>query len=75
MGGLKGWERKSLRPEPPMIEPTGYRGSPEAVPVFEALQEAFYENEDDRYPPHNEEAFQEGYPRKGTGRYGSPGEF
>lgn len=65
-----------LRPEAPAWQPTQEPGlSPELAGLRNALSEAHYPEEDPRYPPHDEEAFQEGYPRKGNGGYGSPGQF
>lgn len=43
--------------------------------LFEALSEAQHPERDPDYPPHDEERFQEGYPRKGDGKYGSPWQF
>lgn len=54
--------------------PTG-RNNPELAMLRERLAEAQFSTQDDGYPPHDEEAFQEGYPHKGPGGYGAPGEF
>lgn len=57
------FERPSTQPDPGLQQ------------TISRLNSALNEGHDDRYPPHDEEQFQEGYPRKGNGGYGSPGEF
>lgn len=69
---FKARERKAP-PLVPFIRPEG--PTTDTKSVFEALTRNLPETNDPRYPGHDEEAFQEGYPRKGGGGYGSPGAF
>jgi hypothetical protein len=64
------WNYQQPRPLERFILPSGR--SAETAHVFRALES---ELPDSRYPAHDEEKFQEGFPHKGDGGYGSPGKF
>ncbi|MDB5195420.1 MAG: hypothetical protein JWO84_604 [Parcubacteria group bacterium] len=64
------WNYEQSRPPESFIRPE--ERTQDTARLYIALEA---ELPDPRYPPHDEERFQEAYPRTGNGGYGSPGEF
>lgn len=72
---MKRKERRRPKLEPFTLPTINTVGGRELIRTVEALSHALHPESDGRYPEHNDEAFQEKFPRKGDGGYGSPGKF